>query len=194
MSKIWLCLMIIAMGIITFLNPSLALTSFSSAGDTVVKLCISLVGIYAIWLGFIQILEETGLSNKIAKILSPIINFLFDKPNKEAKKQLAINISSNLLGLGNAATPSGIKAMEQMQDGSDKATYPMIMLMVINSASIQLLPTTVIGLRAAAGSSSAGDIILPTLLTSFISLLLGIILVKLLTFLHKKRTLKKVLK
>lgn len=178
MSKIWLFLMVIAMGVITLFNPSMALTSFNSAGETVVKLCISLIGIYAIWLGFIEVLEETGITNKLAKLLSPIIDFLFNKPNKEAKKNIAINFSGNILGIGNAATPSGIKAMEYLQDGSDTATTAMIMLMVINSCSIQILPTTVIGLRAAAGSTSASDIILPTILTSICSLIVGVTLVK----------------
>lgn len=178
MSKIWLFLMVIAMGVITLFNPTLALTSFNSAGETVVKLCISLLGIYAIWLGFIEVLEETGITNKLAKILSPIIDFLFNKPSSEAKKNIAINFSGNILGIGNAATPSGIRAMECMQDGSGTATTSMIMLMVINSCSIQILPTTVIGLRASAGSLSAGDIILPTILTSICSLIIGITLVK----------------
>ena len=96
----------------------------------------------------------------------------------EAEKMIALNMSANMLGLGNAATPMGISAMKRLDDGSGKATPAMIMLIVLNSTSIQLLPTTVIGLRASAGSTSPSDIILPTLLATICTCLLGIFLVK----------------
>ena len=92
-----------------------------------------------------------------------------------------------MLGLGNAATPMGIRAMQSLDDGSGTATPAMIMLIVLNATSIQLLPSTVIGLRASAGSLSAGDIILPTFLATALTTILGIILVKLCEKAFKKR-------
>lgn len=99
-----------------------------------------------------------------------------------------MNVSANMLGIGNAATPMGIKAMQALDDGSGKANFAMIMLIVINATSIQLLPTTVIGLRATAGSSSPADIILPTILATFATTILGIFLVHMIDkLLHRRR-------
>ena len=104
---------------------------------------------------------------------------------------IALNMSANMLGLGNAATPMGIKAMKRLDDGSGVATPAMIMLIVLNATSIQLLPSTVIGLRASAGSTSPSDIIFPTIVATFCTCALGISLVKLCQKLFKKRGAKK---
>ena len=101
---------------------------------------------------------------------------------------IALNMSANMLGLGNAATPMGIKAMQALDDGSGIATDAMIMLIVINATSIQLLPSTVIGLRASAGSLSPADIILPTLLSTICTVTLGITLVKLFQKFRRRKT------
>ena len=90
---------------------------------------------------------------------------------------IALNMSANILGLGNAATPMGLAAMKKLDQGKEKASHAIIMLIVVNATSIQLLPTTIIGLRTAAGSASAGDIILPTILCTIFTFVLGISLV-----------------
>ena len=181
--------MIIGIGVLTFTNPEDVLTAMMTSGTNAVTLTISLLGVYALWLGILGIVEQTGLSALLASLLSPIIDFLFGKPDKETKDYLALNLSANILGLGNACTPMGIKAMQGLdrQNATNKATVPMIMLMVVNATSIQLLPTTVMGMRVAHGSTSASDIILPTLITTIVSTVIGIALVKLCAKLFKNK-------
>lgn len=170
--------LIVCLAVLTFVSPSTSIETILNASEKAVKLCISLVSIYAVWLGILEIVEKSGLNKKIAKLLSPIIKFLFGNQPSEINEQIAINLSSNMFGMGNASTPSGIKAMQMLDDGSGKATKPMIMLMIINSMSIQLIPTTIIGMRIAYGSKNASDIIFPILISSFVSTFIGVLLVK----------------
>ena len=164
--------LIISLGLFVIFRPEQAINSMLSASEKAVTLCISLISIYALWLGLLEIVEESGINVKIAKLLSPINKFLFGK-------QPAINLSSNILGLGNASTPSGIKAMKMMDDGSGKANASMVMLMVLNSMSTQIIPTTLIGLKVLYGSTNPTDIIFPILISSFLSTFLAVFLVKL---------------
>ncbi len=177
MNKIWLIMMLLGTAVLVIVNPSVTLTSMLDASANAVELCISLCAIYAVWLGLLEILDKSGLSDKLAKFLKPIIRKLFKGADEKTHKDIAINISANMLGLGNAATPYGIKAMKGLDNGNEVANQAMIMLMVLNATSIQLIPTTTIGLRAAAGSSSPADIILPTLIATIISCFTGVLLV-----------------
>lgn len=187
MSKIWFVMILLSTIVLLFTNPNAVISEMLSASSSGVELCINLWGIYAVWLGIIEILDKSGLSDKLANLLSPIIKFLFRSDNAEANKYIAINMSSNILGLGNAATPSGIKAMQCLDDGSGKANFSAIMLLVINSVSIQLLPTTVIGLRESAGSVNSSDIILPTILSSLITCVFAVSLVFLFNKIFKRK-------
>ncbi len=171
--------LIISLGLFVIFSPEQAINSMLSASEKAVTLCISLISIYALWLGLLEIVEESGINVKIAKLLSPIIKFLFGKQPDKVNEQLAINLSSNILGLGNASTPSGIKAMKMMDDGSGKANASMVMLMVLNSMSTQIIPTTLIGLKVLYGSINPTDIIFPILISSFLSTFLAVFLVKL---------------
>lgn len=187
MAIIWFFMIFLSVIILIFNNPGLVISEMLSASEGAVKLVINLWGIYAVWLGIINILDKSGLSDKLAKMLAPIIKFLFKSNNPMANKYIAINMASNILGLGNAATPSGIKAMQELDDKSGKATFAGIMLLVINSVSIQLLPTTIIGLRENAGSVNSADIILPTILSSFATCIFAILLVFLFRKIFKRR-------
>ena len=109
--------------------------------------------------------------------------------SNKAKDYIAMNMSFNMLGVGNAATPTGIKAFNELQDGSDKITATMVMLLVINATSIQLLPTTIIGMRVTAGSGNASDIIMPSLIATLVSTIVGIVLVKLFYSFKKQKAL-----
>jgi len=139
-----------------------------------------------------MILEKSGLSQKLSKFLSPIINKIFGKCNlsNESKQYVSMNISANLLGMGGAATPLGIKAIESMQkDNKDKSTitFPMIMLIAISCSSVQLLPTSIIGMLASAGSKEPTAIILPSILCSIISTAIAILLVYLFHFIFDRK-------
>lgn len=177
MAIIWFFMMVLSIILLIFNKPELIISELLGASSSAVQLCINLLGIYCVWLGLINILEKSGLSDKISKLLNPLIKFLFRSKNETANKYIAINLSSNLLGLGNAATPSGIRAMQELDDGSGKITFSGIMLLVINCVSIQLLPTTVIGLRENAGSLSSTDIILPTLISTILTCTFAVSLV-----------------
>lgn len=176
MNIFWILMMLAGLLVLLVTNPGIVLNEMISASSSALSLCIELCAIYVIWLGIMQIVEDSGLSEKLSKLLRPLIRKIFKIKDEETEKIIALNLSANMLGLGNAATPMGIKAMQKLDDGSGKANFAMIMLIVINATSIQLLPTTVIGMRTAAGSTSASDIIVPTLLVTFITTLLGIVI------------------
>lgn len=170
-------MMLSSMLVLLITNPSAILAEMIGASAGALQLCIELCAVYAVWLGIIEMVEASGLGEKLAKLLRPLIKKIFKIDDQETQKIIALNLSANMLGLGNASTPTGIKAMQRLDDGSGKATFAMIMLVVVNATSIQLLPTTVIGLRSTAGSQSPADIILPTLIVTFCTTIIGIILV-----------------
>lgn len=188
MNIVWIIIMLAGIGVMIFTKPNLILSTMISASEKSVKLCISLLAIYAVWLGLLKILENSGFNKKLAKWLSPIINFLFGKNVDESTKgQIAINLSSNILGLGNAATPSAIKAMQGLDDKTGKINNQMTMLMIINCLSFQLLPTTIMGLMVSMGSQNASSIILPTICTSFLTGAIIITILKLIFRIKRKR-------
>lgn len=179
MNKIWTYMMIISIIAMIFTNPSVLVTEMTSASWGVLKLCAELLAIYTIWMGLLEIVDKSGLGEKLAKLLSPVIRWLFKIKDPETTKYIALNLSSNMLGLGNAATPMGIKAMQRLDDGSGNVTPPMIMLLIVNSTILQFLPTTTIGLRASSGSQSPTDIIIPTIFATLATCLFGILTAKL---------------
>ena len=177
MNIFWLIMMLASMLVLLIVNPSAMLSEMIGASTEALELCIELCAVYVVWLGFIELIDASGLSKKLAKLLRPLIKRIFNTDNEETEKLIALNISANRLGVGNAATPMGIRAMQALDDKNGKANFAMIMLVVINATSIQLLPTTVIGLRASAGSENPADIILPTLIVTVITTIMGILLV-----------------
>ena len=168
-------------------NPSIVLSTMVDASANALILSINLCGVYAVWLGILELIEKSGLSEKIAKLLRPLIRKIFGICDEESEKLIALNMSSNMLGLGNASTPLGIKALQKLDDESGVANDAVIMLIILNATSIQLLPSTIIGLRSAAGSISSSDIIIPTLIVTFFTFILGIILAKFCKKIRNKR-------
>lgn len=188
MNIVWLIVVICGTVMIIIKSPGTLVNTMVSASEKSVTLCLSLLAIYAVWLGLLKILEDTGFSKKLAKLLSPVIHFLFGfEIDEYTQSQIAINISSNILGLGNAATPSAINAMKGLDDGSGKINNAMTMLMVVNCLSFQLIPTTIMGLRVSSGSENASSIIFPTVLTSIVTGVVTIIILKLIFRARKKR-------
>ncbi len=167
-------------------DPANTLQSMLGASTEALSLSIELCAVYAVWLGILELVDASGLSKKLAKLLRPLIRWMFKIKDEEAEKMIALNMSANMLGLGNAATPMGISAMKKLDDGSGIATHAIIMLIVLNATSIQLLPSTIIGLRANAGSVSPSDIIFPTLLSTAFTFILGVFLVKFFGKIYKK--------
>lgn len=148
-----------------------------------VDLCIGFVGVWALWLGLMEIAKASGLITKLAKIMNPIIKRIFPKipPTHPALGAITMNMAANMLGLGNAATPFGIKAMKELQKLNtlkDIASNSMCTFLVINTSSIQIVPTTVIALRVAQGSTNATEIVFSALLATTFSTLAGLIAIK----------------
>ena len=169
--------MILSLIMVSIFSPSIAVGTIMDAAKTGVTMSIEFIGIYAVWMGFMQIMDDCGLSKKISNVLSKPVDYVFGRTDEETKKNICLNIASNILGLGSAATPYGIKAMQGLDKGQVRANRAMIMLVVINSTGIQLLPTTVIGMRALSGSISPSCVLWPTIVATFVPTLLGIILV-----------------
>lgn len=178
MNAAFLIISVISLVMMTIHSPESAFSSMINGVSGAISLSIKLVAIYAVWLSVLEMMNKTGIDKKLSKILKPLIKKIFKKESEEAYDWICINVSANMLGMGGVATPAGIKAMERMQDGSEKATHNMVMLFVINATSIQLIPATVIAMRASANSQNAADIILPTLISSGIATLLGMIICK----------------
>lgn len=149
------------------------------AAQTAVTLAFELIGLMAMWLGLLKIAEKAGLVALLAKILRPWTHFLFPEipRNHPAIGSIIMNISANILGLGNAATPFGLKAMQQLQSlntRTDEATPAMCTFLAINTGCITLIPATIIGIRAAANSTDPAIIVGPTILATFFSMIVAI--------------------
>ena len=149
-----------------------------------VELCIAMAGPLALWAGLGRLMERVGLTDGLAKLLSPILSRLFpaSRTDPELAGQLSANVTANLLGLGNAATPAGIRATGRLRDpkNKDRATDELCRLVVMNTASIQLLPTTVAAVRQSAGCSSPFDILPCVWVSSILSVSAGLLAAKLL--------------
>ncbi len=136
-----------------------------------------------LWCGVMKIAERSGLTDKLARLLKPILRIIFKEAGKDDKALGAIvmNLTANMFGLSNAATPFGIRAMEEMDrinGHKDVASNDMVLFLVLNAACIQFVPTTVVSIRAAFNSGNPGSIILPALCTTTFASILGIILCK----------------
>ena len=158
--------------------------SIFTSTEEAVKLCISLLGTICLWNGIMQIANKTTIINKLTKFLNPIMRFLFPdiKQDSDVHKEISMNIIANILGLGNAATPLGIKAMKSLQkQNKDKKVLSnsMATLIVLNTASIQIIPTTVIAIRNSLGSSNPTGIIFPVWIATICAAVTGIFFPKL---------------
>lgn len=156
----------------------------------VVNLCLTFLVTMCLWNGIMEIAKRTTLIRKLTIFFRPLINFLFPelKENEQAKEEISMNMIANILGLGNAATPLGIKAMKTLQkDNKNKMilSNSMLMFILINTASIQLIPTNVIAIRNSLNSSMSTQIIFPVWIATITAALASIITAKVLIRLGK---------
>lgn len=177
MNTIFGLVILLSTVILTFTKPDLVLSTMLSGGEKALSLSIKMVVIYAVWLGVFELLEQTGLSNKFAKALKPVNRFLFGKIPDKANDFMSLNISANILGMSGATTPMGIKSIQELEKHPN-TEYAITMFFVINATSIQLIPSSVMALRTSLGSVSPADIILPTVISTLLSTIIGILLVK----------------
>lgn len=189
---IWLALIVIG-GLTAILqgNAQAITDAAIESANTAVELSLGLVGVMSLWLGLMKLAEKAGIVNAVGRLLRPIMKRLFPEvpPDHPAMGSMVMNMAANLLGLGNAATPLGIKAMKELQElnpDKDTASDSMCMFLAINTSSVTLIASTVIAYRVAAGSKNPAEIIGPTIIASIIGTLVAIIAAKLLEKLSRK--------
>lgn len=185
MAMAWLWTGMVAVSLLFgFLTDSISqLGNAALEGATAaVELCISMAGIMCLWTGVMEIMNQCGLSAILARAFRPLLRRLLPNTSRDSETLATIsaNLSANMLGLGNAATPLGIRAACRMARGCGGiASDELCLLVVLNSASIQLLPTTVAGVRSALGCAEPFDILLPVWLASALSVMVGLCAAKL---------------
>lgn len=184
MNAIFAVVFLTSCALFLFTEPDGFLAALLSGGQKAATLSLSLLAVYCVWLGFFKVLEQSGLSQKLTRWSMPVTKRLFRSDDQTALFLAGGNLSANLLGLPGAPTPLGVKATKRFIESGN--SYAADMLFVLNATSLQILPTTVIALRLAAGSAFPADIFLPTLLATLVSSAVGGTLV----FLTRKRKKK----
>lgn len=178
LSYLWTFMVLasLSFGLLTGNLSAVSAAAMEGAGQAV-AVVLSLAGPMCLWCGVGELMRRGGLRDKLGKLLSPLLCRIFPnlKQNQDGFSALSANVTANLLGLGNAATPMGIEACKAMGDGSGTATDEQCRLVVMNTASIQLIPTTVAALRSGLGGQSPLDILPAVLLTSLFSVSAGLI-------------------
>ena len=174
----------VLVGLLTGNGEIISKAIINSCGNTV-TFVIELTGIMCFWCGVMKVAENSGLTEKISKLLKPILKIIFKEAAKDEKALGAIvmNLTANMMGLSNAATPFGIKAMEEMDrlnKDKETASNDMVLFLVLNATCIQLVPSTIISIRAACNSTNPGIIILPTLVSTATAAVVGVICCKIL--------------
>ena len=186
MSKIWSAMLCISIVIAVFFgNPDSVISSIMDSGKSAVENVITLIGMMCFWSGIFNIFEKTSVIKKLSKIFSKTVGFLFNKNNLSdaSKEYMCMNITTNIIGVGNAATVNGIKAIKSLHEDNNKNDIPsnnMTTFVLLNTASLQLIPSSMIALRAMYGSSSPSSIVIPIWIVTGISLIAGIISIKIL--------------
>lgn len=185
MNAIFTVVFLLSVIVITIVAPDKLLSTLLGGGQKAVTTALTLFCIYAVWMGLSRLAEKSGFSRLAAKGLKPLSRRIFKTKNDAALENVAMNLSCNLLGIGGAATPYAVKAIGELEkDGND---FAQKLLFVINATSIQLIPSTVIALRTSAESVSAFDIFLPSLICTFISTAVAVLIFLGLNKLSKKR-------
>jgi len=184
LNGIWLGLIVIGVVTAVFTGNVQAVSDAAfNFANTAVEICIGLIGTMTLWLGIMAIAEKSGLVKLIGKALNPIMRRLFKgvPEGHPAMGAMVMNISANVLGLGNAATPLGLKAMKELDKlnpNKGVATDDMIMFLVLNDACVALIPATIIGLRVAAGSANPTEVIGPIICSTLVTCVSAVLLAK----------------
>ena len=178
MTVLWCCVVGVSVlfGLLGGTLDAVSAAALSGAASAV-TLCLSMAGVICLWTGVMEVMERSGLAGKLARLFRPLLRRLLPRASRDEETLSAVsaNVSANLLGLGNAATPLGLKAAARMAKNSGGvASDELCLLVVLNTASIQLVPATVASLRAAAGCGTPFDILPAVWLTSLLALAAGL--------------------
>lgn len=176
MNIVWTVTTVVALVVLTIAKPDGVLTVCLDSSTQALEQAFKLCAVYCVWLGVFEVAERCKLVEALSKCFQRLNKFLYGNVEKAASDYISLNLASNLLGVGNAATPSAISAIKVMEKG-EKLSRAGAMLFVINATSVQLIPTTVIGLRASLGSANPSDILLPNLISTVVTSIVGVALV-----------------
>ena len=192
LNYIWFGLMVIALVVAAFNGTAEAVSKAAiDSAKTGVEIAIGLVGVMTLWLGVMRIAEASGLVTLLGRLLRPVLRWLFPEvpADHPANGAIVMSIAANMLGLNNAATPLGIKAMEELQtlnENKDTATNPMVTFMALNTSGVQLIPATMIGVLAAAGSVNPTAIISTSIVATFIGTVAAVLAAKFLQRFYRR--------
>ena len=178
MNALFSIVFLLGAAVLFFIAPENFLPTLIDGASKSAVLCFSLIATYAVWLGLMNVWKDSGVTRALSRFLRPLTRRLFKTDDSETLDAVCMNVSVNLLGISGAATAYGVKAANLL-DKSNDAEYDSCMLFVLNATSLQFLPTSIIGVRTALGSASPADIVLPTLIATLFSTLLGVLLVRL---------------
>lgn len=167
MNAVFTGIFLISLAALTVIAPQNVLPALLNGAEKSLTMAVTLFCIYAVWMGLSRLAEKSGLSRAAARGLKPLTRRLFKTDSEAANENIAMNLSCNLLGIGGAATPYAVKAMGELE--KENNAFAQKLLFIINATSVQIVPTTVIALRAGAGSAAAADIFLPSLLCTAFS-------------------------
>lgn len=179
----------VVFGMVNGTMDAVSAAALSGANDAI-TLTISLLGVLCLWSGVLEVMDQSGLSNKLAAVFRPLLRKIFPDASADPVTLSAIsaNISANLLGIGNAATPLGIQAARRMARGCNgTASDSLCRFIVLNTASIQLIPATVAGVRAACGAAEPFDILPAVWFSSVLSVAAGLLAARIFQFLWRDR-------
>lgn len=176
MNIVWSVCVIVSIVCLVFTSPDKVLSLFVDGASSALKYALELVAVYAVWTGVFEIAERAKAVEALAKLMQPLNKWLYGNVSQAAAEYISLNTASNLLGVGNASTPSAIAAIKETEHG-ETLSRAGAMLFVVNASGVQLVPTTVIGLRASLGSANAADILLPTLISTVFTAVVGVALV-----------------
>lgn len=192
LNYIWFGLMAIALVVAAFNGTADAVTKGAlDSAKTAVEIALGLIGILTLWLGIMRVAEAAGLVSMLGRLLRPVLRWIFPEvpADHPAAGAIVMSVAANMLGLNNAATPFGIKAMEELQtlnDRKDTATNPMVTFMALNTAGVQLIPTTMIGVLVAAGAANPTSIIAPSIIATFIGSIAAVLAAKVLQRFYRR--------
>lgn len=186
MSKIWGILIGLSIIVAIFLGkPDVVINSIMDSSRNAIENVLTLTGMICFWSGIFKIFESTSIIEKFSKLFGKTIGFLFNKKDlsNKSKEYICMNLTSNIIGIGNAATVNGIKAIKALHDDNKTQNFPsdnMTTFILLNTASLQLIPSSMIALRAMYGSLNPSAIVIPIWIVTFTSLIFGIISIKIL--------------
>lgn len=179
MNILFSAIFLVCSAILLFIKPENFLPTLLDGASRAATLCVSLVANYSVWMGLMRVWEDSGVARGFSKLLKPLVKRLLKTDDETALRAICMNFSVNMLGISGAATPYGVNAAKLL-DKTEHAEYSSAMFFVLNASSLQILPTSIIGVRVAMGSAAPMDVVIPTLLTSAFCTLLSVTLTALL--------------